>query len=103
MNAYIVEESRTRIYPKWKPAAWNIYEKIIKKEETSTCKQEGWHDKLYKILMKPHPSFEEFCKVLMGEWVKIDVELDHLASGYTRNSFHTIIVYLDAMAVASKK
>ena len=103
MNGYIVEESRTRIYPKWKPAAWNIYEKIIKKEETSTCKLEGWHNKLDKILMKPHPSFEEFCKVLMGEWVKIDVELDHLASGYTRNSFHTIIVYLDAMAVASKK
>ena len=78
--------------------------------------------------MKPHPSFQEFCQVLMGEWVRIDFELDHLASGYTRddlkfksgsqeekrheriynialsvNNFHSIIDHLDSMAVASKK
>ena len=128
VKGYIVEETRTRIPPKWKPEEWNIYEKIIKKEETSTCKLEGWHNKLDKILMKPHPSFQEFCQVLMGEWVRIDFELDHLASGYTRddlkfkactqeekrnlriynvavsvNDFHSIIDYLDAMAIASKK
>ena len=59
-----------------------IYEKIIKREEISTCKLEAWHNRLDKVLMKPHPSFEEFCKVIMGEWVKIDYELDHLESGY---------------------
>ena len=128
VKGYIVEETRTRILPKWKPEEWNIYEKIIKKEDTSTCKLEAWHKKLDKILMKPHPSFQEFCQVLMGEWVRIEFELDHLASGYTRedlkfkassqetkrseriyniaisvNNFHSIIDYLDAMAVASKK
>ena len=128
VKGYIVEETRTRILPKWKPEEWNIYEKIIKKEDTSTCKLEAWHKKLDKILMKPHPSIQEFCQVLMGEWVRIEFELDHLASGYTRedlkfkassqeikrsewiyniaisvNNFHSIIDYLDAMAVASKK
>ena len=83
-KGYVVAETRKTILPKWKVEEWNIYEKIIKKEETSTCKLEGWHNKLDKILMKPHPSFEEFCKVLMGEWVKIDYEMDHLESGFTR-------------------
>ena len=31
--------------------------------------------------MKAHPTFEEFSEVIMGEWVKIDYELDHLESG----------------------
>ena len=128
IKGYVVAETRKTILPKWKVEEWNIYEKIIKKEETSTCKLEGWHNKLDKILMKPHPSFEEFCKVLMGEWVKIDYEMDHLESGFTRadlkfkaskdeqkrqeriynvamsvNTYHTIIDYLSSMAVASKK
>ena len=128
VKGYIVEETRTKISPKWKPEELKIYEKIIKKEDTCTCKLEGWHNKLDKILMKPHPSFQEFCQVLMGEWVRIDFELDHLASGYTRddlkhkacsqeekrnsriynvavsvNDFHSIVDYLDAMAIASKK
>ena len=76
--------------------------------------------------MKTHPTFEEFCKVIMGEWVKIDYEMDHLESGFTVkdirfsasmsekkrqeriynvamsvNNYHTIIDYLNAMAVAS--
>ena len=128
VKGYVVAETRKTILPKWKVEEWNIYDKIIKKEETSTCKLEGWHNKLDKILMKPHPSFEEFCKVLMGEWVKIDYEMDHLESGFTRedlkfkaskdeqkrqerihnvamsvNTYHTIIDYLSSMAVASKK
>ena len=59
-----------------------IYEKIIKREEISTCKLEAWHNRLDKVLMKPHPSFEEFCNVVMGEWVKIDYDLGHLEFGY---------------------
>ena len=64
----------------------------------------------------------------MGEWVRIDYEMDHLESGFTHkdlrftassaekkrqeriyniamsvNSYHTIVDYLSAMAVASKK
>ena len=31
--------------------------------------------------MKAHPTFQEFFKVIMGEWVKI--ELDYLESGFT--------------------
>ena len=31
--------------------------------------------------MKANPKFQEFCKVIMGEWVKI--ELDYLESGFT--------------------
>ena len=30
--------------------------------------------------MKAHPTFEEFSEVIMGEWVKIDYQLDHLES-----------------------
>ena len=114
--------------PRWRIEEWNIYEKIIKKEETSTCKLEAWHKNLDRILMKPHPSMEHFCRVLMGEWVKIEYEMDLLESGVTKeklkfkassteinrqdrifnvamsvNNFHTIVDYLNAMAVASKK
>ena len=78
--------------------------------------------------MKPHPSMEHFCRVLMGEWIKIDYEMDLLESGVSKeklkfkanstetnrqdkilnvamnvNNFHTIVDYLNAMAVASKK
>ena len=70
----------------------------------------------------------ETSTVLLGEWNKIDFEMDLLESGHTRdqlkfkastsdinrqnriyniamsvNSFHTIIEYLNAMAVVSKK
>ena len=78
--------------------------------------------------MKPHPSMEHFCRVLMGEWIKIDYEMDLLESDVSKeklkfkanstetnrqdsilnvamtvNNFHTIVAYLNAMAVASKK
>ena len=33
--------------------------------------------------MKAHPTFKKFCKVIMGEWVIIDFELDYLESGIT--------------------
>ena len=33
--------------------------------------------------MKAHPTFEEFAKLLMGEWNKIEYEMDHLESVYT--------------------
>ena len=33
--------------------------------------------------MKANPKFQEFCKVIMGEWVIIDFELDYLESGFT--------------------
>ena len=128
VKGYMVEETRRVVEPKWKVEEWNIYEKIIKKEETSTCKLEAWHKNLDNILMKPNPSLEDFCRVLMGEWVKIDYVMDHLESGITAdkikfktssaeknrqerifnvamnvNNFHTIVDYLNAMAVASKK
>ena len=34
--------------------------------------------------MKPHPSMEHFCRVLMGEWIKIDYEMDLLESGVSK-------------------
>ena len=52
-----------------------------KKEETYNCKLESWDNKLDKVLMKAHPTFEEFAKLLMGEWNKIEYEMDHLESG----------------------
>ena len=128
VKGYMVAETRRTVLPKWKIEEWNIYEKIIKKEETSTCKLEAWHQNLDRLLMKAHPTFEEFCQVLMGEWNKIDFEMDLLESGHTRdqlkfktstadinrqkrifniamsvNSYHSIVEYLNAMAVASKK
>ena len=128
IRGYVVAETRRKVLPKWRIDEWNIYEKIINKEETSTCKLESWHNRLDRVLMKTHPTFEEFCKVIMGEWVKIDYEMDHLESGFTVkdirfsasmsekkrqeriynvamsvNNYHTIIDYLNAMAVASKK
>ena len=33
--------------------------------------------------MKAHPTFQKFGKVIMGEWVIIDFELDYLESGFT--------------------
>jgi hypothetical protein len=33
--------------------------------------------------LKAGPMFEEFAKLLMGEWNKIEDEMDHLNSGYT--------------------
>ena len=124
----IVMETQNHVLPKWSIDEWNIYEKIINKHETSTCKLEAWHQRLSKVLMKSHPSFEEFCKSLMGEWTKIDYEMEHLKNGYGRkdlkfntsvserkrkeriynvvmnvNDYSTIVEYLDAMATASKK
>ena len=34
--------------------------------------------------MKAHPSFEEFCQVIMREWIRIDFEMDKLETGSTR-------------------
>ena len=78
--------------------------------------------------MRAHPTFKEFAKLLMGELNKIEYEMGHLESGYTDsdirfaasmverkrheriynvamsvNSYHSIVDYLGAMAVASKK
>ena len=78
--------------------------------------------------MKAHPSFEEFCQVIMREWIRIEFEMDHLESGSTRdalrfkaskaernrqerifniatnvNNYHSIVEYVNAMATASKK
>ena len=78
--------------------------------------------------MKAHPSFEEFCQVIMREWIIIDLKMDKLETGSTRddlrykaskaernrhdrilnittnvNNYHTIVEYLNAMAVSSKK
>lgn len=128
VKGYLVEETRRMVLPSWKIEEWNIFEKIIKDEETSTCKLEAWHQTLDKLLMKAHPSFEEFCQVVMREWIRIDFEMDKLESGSTRddlrfkaskaernrhdrilniatnvNNYHTIVEYLNAMAVASKK
>ena len=57
---FIVEETRRTVLPRWKIEEWNIYDKIIKKEDTLTCKLESWHNTHDKILMKAHPSFYEF-------------------------------------------
>ena len=51
VKGYIVAETRRTILPKWKIEEWNVYDKIIKKEETSTCKLESWHNKLHKVLI----------------------------------------------------
>ena len=78
--------------------------------------------------MKAHPTFREFCVGLMGEWNKIEYEIEHLETGFTVadlrftasvaerkrqeriynvamtvNSYYSIVDYLSAMAVASKK
>ena len=128
VKGYIVLETQNHVLPKWKISEWNIYEKIINKHETSTCKLEAWHQRLSKVLMKSHPSFEDFCKSMMGEWTKLDYEMEHLKNGYGRNdlkfnpsvaerkrkervytvamnvnNYSTIVEYLDAMATASKK
>ena len=34
--------------------------------------------------MKSHPSFTDFCKSIMGEWVKIDYEMEHLQNGFDK-------------------
>ena len=38
--------------------------------------------------MKAHPTFEMFAKLLMGEWNKIEYEMDHLESGYTASDMN---------------
>jgi hypothetical protein len=95
---------------------------------TELGKRKNLHLRLDNVLMKAHPTFEMFAKLLMGEWNKIECEMDHLVSGYTAsdlrfvasmaerttqeriynvamsvNSYHSIVDYLSAMAVASKK
>ena len=35
VKGYIVAETRRTILPKWKIEEWNVYDQIIKKEETS--------------------------------------------------------------------
>ena len=115
------------VLPYWKIEEWNIFEKIVKDEGTSTCKLEAWHQTLDKLLMKAHPSFEDFCQVIMREWIRIEFEMDQLESGNTRNdlrfkackaerkrhdrilnvatnvnNFNSIVEYLNAMGIASK-
>ena len=75
------------VLPSWTIEEWNIYDKILNDEETSTCKLEAWHQTLDKLLMKAHPSFEEFCQVIMREWIRIEFEMDQLESGNTREDF----------------
>ena len=128
MKGFIVEETRRMVLPSWTIEEWNIYDKILNDEETSTCKLEAWHQTLDKLLMKAHPSFEEFWQVIMREWIRIEFEMDQLESGNTRedlrfkaskaerkrrerilnvatnvNNYHSIVEYLNAMAIASKK
>ena len=43
VKGYLVEETRRMVLPNWKIEEWNIFEKIINNEETSTCKLEAWH------------------------------------------------------------
>ena len=77
--------------------------------------------------MKSHPSFTDFCKSIMVEWIKIDYEMEHLKNGFDKKDlkfntpvqerkrkeriynvavsvfdYTTIVEYLDAMATASK-
>ena len=45
VKGYIVEETRRTVLPRWKIEEWNIYEKIIKKEETSVPVKRNKPDK----------------------------------------------------------
>ena len=74
-------ETQIHVLPKLTIDEWIINEKIINKHETSTCNLEARHQKLSKVLMKSHPTFEDFCKSLMGGGTKIDYELEHLKNG----------------------
>ena len=46
----IVEETMRMVLSSWKIDKWNIYEKIIRDEETSTFKLEARHQTLDKLI-----------------------------------------------------
>ena len=50
VKGYIVEETMRMVLSSWKIDKWNIYEKIIRDEETSTCKLEARHQTLDKLI-----------------------------------------------------
>ena len=69
-----MDETKRMVLPSWKIEEWNIFDNIIRDEETSTCKLEAWH-----------PSFEEFCLVIMREWIRIYFEIDKRETGNRRD------------------
>ena len=95
VKGYLVEETRRMVLPNWKIEEWNIFEKIINNEETSTCKLEAWHQTLDKLLMK-----DLRFNASKAEKNRHD-RIHNVASSV--NTFHTIVEYLNAMAVTSKK
>ena len=124
VKGYIVVETQNHVLPKWTIDEWNIYEKIINKYETSTFKLEAWHQRLSKVLIKSHPTFEDFCKSLIGEWTKNrlwngtsqewigrkDLKFNTSVSerkrkerihtvGMSVNNYSTIVEYLDAVEI----
>lgn len=48
VKGFHVEETRRMVLPSWTIEEWNIYDKILNDEETSTCKLEAWHQTLDK-------------------------------------------------------
>ena len=69
------------IPPLWEPETWNCYEKILASKRRITGSALAWHRRLENIIERSHPDFISFCEAIMGEWIKIQTEIEQLGTG----------------------
>ena len=61
--------------PKWGPEMWSVYSKVLEERTRTTDKPEAWHRRLQEIIVRPHPDFDTFLKVLCEEWIFIKTNI----------------------------
>ena len=66
--------------PRWGPEMWSVYSKVLEGRTRTTDKLEAWHRRLQEIIIRPHPDFDTFLKVICEEWIFIKTNIKkHLA------------------------
>ena len=110
--------------PKWGPEMWSVYSKVLEERTRTTDKLEAWHRRLQEIIVRPHPDFVTFLKVLCEEWIFIKTNIKkHMAKlktfevakktmldredrirriVFNISAYHGPIEYLEAIARATK-
>ncbi len=56
---------------------WNVFESGLNR----TNHLEGWHNRLKRVVGKPHPNIYEFVEVIQKEQTTTEVSLTQLAAG----------------------
>ena len=67
--------------PKFKPAIWSVYDRVVLDMPRTTNKLEGWHRRFSSIMAKHHPNIYEFIGKLKEEQHHTEMSIMQLLSG----------------------